>query len=453
MQVSVRRRWTAIFATAAVLGATLLPQVVGAQPARADYGAMSQPVSGYVTGTVGTRCVITGGSAPDPTNHGVDIGSNSEDVVVAAYPGQVVVVGSYGDYGQAVTIAHTGGYTTVYGHLKLGSMPVYSGQWINKGDIIGIVGNTGNSYSAHLHFELRNSNGTPLNLPSYSCDQQVTRGASIPMDVPGLTGTAPRPISEIGAYSNGWQKVDTGGNIIQSDIFSAVDMGTGWGDIFSSSGGMMMHTFVSGQPWITLGSGLPLNATSISAVDVGQDSPHVYAVENGQVVHIYADATGWHKGFTGVTTSGKLSAVKMGDGSVQIMINEGNVLSHMWANGGQWIKQSTGRPVGDQFDALDMGGPAPQVMTLLNGQVHQIFSTGSAWVLQSTGVAVSTTTSLAAVNMGGGYAQVFTVEGGGLYQTRVVNGAWTRMGTGVSVNGPIDALNLGGSTARLYTTG
>ncbi|NLP85444.1 hypothetical protein HF576_16475 [Microbacterium sp. CFH 90308] len=275
------------------------------------------------------------------------------------------------------------------------------------------------------------------------------RGPDVP---PGGGQPTSFTISEIGAYSTGWQKVWVGQSI-PSNVFAAVNMGSGWGDVFSSSNGTMLHTFVNNGQWITLDSGIPLNATSMSAVNVGQPSPHVFAVENGQIVLMYGDSAGWHKAWTGVNTTGKISAVVMSDGSVQLMISEGGVLHQMWADSAGWHKASTGKPVGDQFEALYMGGSAPQVMTILNGQVHQIWASGTEWIVMSTGVAVSSTVGFTAVDMGGGYPQVFTSEGGQLYQTAVMGGAWTRMGAGVAVNGPLDALNLGGGTARIYTTG
>lgn len=53
---------------------------------------------------------------------------------------------------------------TLYGHLS--SVNVSVGQTVTQGQVIGYSGNTGNSYGAHLHFEVR-VNGTAVNPMSY----------------------------------------------------------------------------------------------------------------------------------------------------------------------------------------------------------------------------------------------------------------------------------------------
>jgi len=60
-------------------------------------------------------------------------------------------------YGNAVILLHNnyqgGKLETVYAHLN--ALNVKQGQTVKEGDIIGWVGNTGNSFGAHLHFEVR----------------------------------------------------------------------------------------------------------------------------------------------------------------------------------------------------------------------------------------------------------------------------------------------------------
>jgi len=53
---------------------------------------------------------------------------------------------------------------TLYGHLS--SVNVSNGQTVSKGQVIGYSGNTGNSYGAHLHFEVK-VNGISVNPMSY----------------------------------------------------------------------------------------------------------------------------------------------------------------------------------------------------------------------------------------------------------------------------------------------
>lgn len=433
-------------ATRAVIG-IMVATLFGASPAQADYAAMIQAASGNVTYLVG-GCP----SDPRPTHTGIDIAGPAGAPIVAAYDGvvttRVVNFGTSG-YGNYVIITHASGYTTLYAHMQQ-APAVALNQTVTKGQTIGVVGNTGNSFGAHLHFELKR-NGANIANQGYSCGQTVTRGYAIPMDFPGLQSNTPRTIHETAVHGSSWQKMSTGQQI-SSTVFTTVNMGTGWGDILSSSNGYLWHTFVNGGRWINLNSGLALNATSMSAVNVGQASPQLLAVEDGKLMHIWGDSNGWHKGWTGIQTTGKVSAVVMADNSIQAMINQGGTLYQVWTGGGAWHIASTGRPVGDAFEAVYMGGSAPQVMTVLNGQLHQTWATSTEWVTMSTGVAIAPGATLTAVNMGGGWPQVFTAEAGNLYQTAVMNGSWTRMATGTPASGPIDAVVLGGGQQpRVYT--
>lgn len=67
-------------------------------------------------------------------------------------------------YGKYVTVDHGGGYTSTYAHMN--TVDVYVGQKVNKGDVLGTVGNTGYSTGPHLHFEIR-IDGEPVNPFNY----------------------------------------------------------------------------------------------------------------------------------------------------------------------------------------------------------------------------------------------------------------------------------------------
>ena len=59
----------------------------------------------------------------------------------------------YGGYGKMIKIIHNYGFETLYGHLN--DIFVKEGDFIKKGDIIGLSGNTGNSSGPHLHYEIK----------------------------------------------------------------------------------------------------------------------------------------------------------------------------------------------------------------------------------------------------------------------------------------------------------
>ncbi len=130
------------------------------------------PPEQYVNGEFGWP-IATGNGAPYslitspfgwrilngvPDNHGgIDIGVAHGTPILASNGGIVIVCEDHWSYGNYVIIDHGNGISTLYAHQSL--INVYVGQSVNRGDVIGYVGNTGNSYGAHLHFEYR-INGT-----------------------------------------------------------------------------------------------------------------------------------------------------------------------------------------------------------------------------------------------------------------------------------------------------
>ena len=72
-----------------------------------------------------------------------------------------------GTYGNYVKIKHQDGKKTLYAHMAYGSVNVTKGQSIKKGQKIGTMGETGNAYGKHLHFEVRNSNEERENPNNY----------------------------------------------------------------------------------------------------------------------------------------------------------------------------------------------------------------------------------------------------------------------------------------------
>jgi murein DD-endopeptidase MepM/ murein hydrolase activator NlpD len=90
---------------------------------------------------------------------GIDIADGEGGAVYAADSGVVTMAQggwNYG-YGNVIMIDHGNGYVTLYAHLS--QLNVGSCQSVYAGQLIGLSGNTGNSFGAHLHFEVRLDGG------------------------------------------------------------------------------------------------------------------------------------------------------------------------------------------------------------------------------------------------------------------------------------------------------
>ncbi|MHB2025466.1 MAG: M23 family metallopeptidase [Elusimicrobiota bacterium] len=93
---------------------------------------------------------------------GFDIPKPWGTPVYPARDGRVEYAGWMGGYGNLIIIRHSDGATTRYGHLS--RIFVKVGQLVVRGKtLIGRVGSTGLSTGPHLHFEVRDRYGHPLN--------------------------------------------------------------------------------------------------------------------------------------------------------------------------------------------------------------------------------------------------------------------------------------------------
>lgn len=83
----------------------------------------------------------------------IDIANKEGGPIKASDAGTVVTAGwSNVGYGNYVILEHGNGYRTLYAHLS--SLSVGAGQRVNRGDLLGSMGNTGRSTGTHLHFEI-----------------------------------------------------------------------------------------------------------------------------------------------------------------------------------------------------------------------------------------------------------------------------------------------------------
>ncbi|WP_404473595.1 FG-GAP-like repeat-containing protein [Microbacterium aerolatum] len=199
-------RWrlarVAMLAAVAVFVGTIAPSLTTAAPATAATdGQMIIPASGRIESRVGDGC------RSNYRNHdGIDISGQGGTPIVAAYDGVIKTRASNSGYGYYVDIEHTGGYVTRYAHMAAqGSVAI--GSRVTRGQQIGVVGNTGASTGAHLHFEVwRNGSVYTAINQGFVCLSTVARGNPIPLVFPGLS-TA--PISTVNSADyNGDGKAD-----------------------------------------------------------------------------------------------------------------------------------------------------------------------------------------------------------------------------------------------------
>lgn len=148
----------------AALGITAGAAVVGLPDMALAAG---EPVWGHPVqyrGVVST--IFNPGRSVDPTERehfGIDFdnrydGSRGGSRIFSVADGNITFSGWNGGHGYQVRVGHSGGWESGYSHMPSGShLPV--GTAVRRGDHIGIIGNTGNSFGPHLHLEIRSPSG------------------------------------------------------------------------------------------------------------------------------------------------------------------------------------------------------------------------------------------------------------------------------------------------------
>ncbi|GAB6732692.1 M23 family metallopeptidase [Bacillus cereus] len=116
-------------------------------PHDTNIGGFIKPAAGSKTSGFGVRSI---------DNHkGIDIAASGTVPIIAAADGVVIRSELSSSYGNVVYLSHRINgktYTTVYAHMS--SRSVSNGQTVKQGTQLGFMGNTGQSYGQHLHFEL-----------------------------------------------------------------------------------------------------------------------------------------------------------------------------------------------------------------------------------------------------------------------------------------------------------
>jgi murein DD-endopeptidase MepM/ murein hydrolase activator NlpD len=110
------------------------------------------PINGYVTDGFGIRSNPFSGESRE-VHEGLDIAADFGTPVHSTADGLIIWAAPHGGYGNLVTVFHSNGITTRYGHLS--KITVEPGQRVRRGEQVGHVGSTGRSTGPHVHYEIR----------------------------------------------------------------------------------------------------------------------------------------------------------------------------------------------------------------------------------------------------------------------------------------------------------
>ncbi|MEU1810676.1 peptidoglycan DD-metalloendopeptidase family protein [Micromonospora sp. WMMD1076] len=194
MHAPARRRTVlAALATGVGAGVVGLPS-----PALAAVAGWSNPAHGTLT---------SGYKTPSrPTHLGWDVANSQgtpvyatadgtvRDVKTNSYPGDTSSGPLAGRTGNSVHLNHADSYFSYYGHLH--RVLVGVGQRISCGQLIGLMGTTGNSTGPHLHFEIHHPRLTSLDPRVFLAARGIALGSTAPV---GSTG-----YPSVGQGASGW---------------------------------------------------------------------------------------------------------------------------------------------------------------------------------------------------------------------------------------------------------
>jgi murein DD-endopeptidase MepM/ murein hydrolase activator NlpD len=159
---------------------------------------------------------------------GVDWAAPTGTEVHAAGAGRISRADRSDSYGNVIYIDHPNGFQTRYAHLDHFAPGISAGVDVTQGQLIGFVGTTGRSTGPHLHFELHDTSGAPvdpLNMPT----------------APGGGGGAVLAASDaVEALTDQIIHVESGGNASARNPLSSA---TGLGQFIESTWLRMMRDY------------------------------------------------------------------------------------------------------------------------------------------------------------------------------------------------------------------
>jgi murein DD-endopeptidase MepM/ murein hydrolase activator NlpD len=114
-------------------------------------GSFVRPLEGEVVGPFGRRSIIN--DQPRSPHSGVDFRAQKGTPVRAINYGRAVLTADHFFPGQSVVIDHGGGILSMYFHLD--KILVQENQFVEKGQVVGLVGASGRATGPHLHLGIR----------------------------------------------------------------------------------------------------------------------------------------------------------------------------------------------------------------------------------------------------------------------------------------------------------
>jgi len=127
-------------------------------PVKLKDWAMTEPAKGQISSEFGVRRFIN--NLPRNRHGGMDIAAPEGTEVSAPLSGEIIIASNFFYKGNVIYINHGAGLVSSYSHLS--KIEIKNGDEVKKGDLIGLIGQTGRVTGPHLHWEVYLM-GIPIN--------------------------------------------------------------------------------------------------------------------------------------------------------------------------------------------------------------------------------------------------------------------------------------------------
>ena len=114
-------------------------------------GTFIRPVPGKVISPFGTKRIIN--DQPRSPHSGIDMRGQTGTPIKTMNHGKIVLTDDFFFSGKSVVIDHGGEILSMYFHLN--KILVQHGEYVKKGQVIGLIGSTGRASGPHLHWGIR----------------------------------------------------------------------------------------------------------------------------------------------------------------------------------------------------------------------------------------------------------------------------------------------------------